>query len=481
MISRMSKTYGSITLFLYKKIYTTWSFLESGAVPTDRRTAERRIMNVTGNSYYVNPNTRTVTSNIKNAQVYDKSVFSTISKTLRPVDDMVEVLNTPINLAGETSVNRRTNSINLALGASIKVAGDFTLIVKEKGVQVDGITTYDNQKESQEAHDMAGALATLLRNAGGTMSETGFSSVAKTTWTENVSKVLDYFGIDTSKDFTVNGMKYTRDENGHFVSEAKNDAMEAYEQLKSSNQTYEFADERTKKAIAHMSDYYLKTVPDEAAKAWQETLEETGINPFPEGYTSVLQQLSMEQDFMTGGNDNLFGDTMESSIEAIEKILQRIDNPIGKTGSDDNVYLNREKEFYTTLLSNIQYAENEEIIDFSRFAPNAPDEVRQAFMEAAKETGYNEDERMDYISQVLVHQVENRQNGVANYTDVFGSSIASALQTAREILYDLENPLMPVSQRGENVAKYIEQEKEFYRSFIEKLEGLAGASAADTE
>ena len=54
---------------------------------------------------------------------------------------------------------------------------------------------------------------------------------------------------------------------------------------------------------------------------------------------------------------------------------------------------------------------------------------------------------------------------MANSTDIFGSSIASALQAAREILYDLENPLMPISQRGENVAKYIEQEK----SFIEYL------------
>ena len=63
MISRMSNINGSITLFLYKKTYTTWSFraqdvrgtsvlrrprwnVDSGAVPTDRRTAERRNMQV---------------------------------------------------------------------------------------------------------------------------------------------------------------------------------------------------------------------------------------------------------------------------------------------------------------------------------------------------------------------------------------------------------------------------------------------------
>lgn len=128
-------------------------------------------------------------------------------------------------------------------------------------------------------------------------------------------------------------------------------------------------------------------------------------------------------------------------------------------------------DFFATYTENNEVKDNT-AIDFSRFAPNAPEEVKQAFIEAAKETGYNEGERMDYISQVLVHQVENRQNGVSNYTDVFGSTIASALQVAREILYDLENPLMPISQRGENVAKYVEQEKEFYKVFIEKLENI---------
>lgn len=311
-------------------------------------------MLVTGNSCYINPNTRTLTSNIKNTEIYDYDAVNAISSKLRPVDDMSQVLNTPLNLADKTSVNKTANSINIALGTSITVAGGFTLTVKETGVEVTGVCDWSNQKEAQEAQDMGGALSTLLRNAGGTMSVVGFSSAAIEKWNENVSKVLKYFGIDTSKDFTVNGMKYTKDENGRFVSEAAIDAMTAYEQLKSANQTYTFADERTQTAIAHMSEYYLKTVPDTVAGAWQETLEETGINPFWEGYTGVLQQLSMEQDFLTGGNDNLFGETVESSIEAVEAILERIDNPIGKSGSSDEAYLSSQKEFYSTLLSKIK-------------------------------------------------------------------------------------------------------------------------------
>lgn len=135
------------------------------------------------------------------------------------------------------------------------------------------------------------------------------------------------------------------------------------------------------------------------------------------------------------------------------------------------------------------YTENNEVkdntaIDFSRFAPNAPEEVKQAFMEAAEETGYYEYSgkgKMNYISQILVRQVENRQNGVENYTDVFGGSVASALQAAREMLYDLENPLMLDNQRSEDVIKYREQEKEFYKAFIEKLEMLEDKSVSKSE
>ena len=55
-----------------------------------------------------------------------------------------------------------------------------------------------------------------------------------------------------------------------------------------------------------MSDYYLQTVPESVKTAWQETLEETGFNPFQTDVTSTLTQLSVEQDFLTGGDDNIF-------------------------------------------------------------------------------------------------------------------------------------------------------------------------------
>lgn len=139
-------------------------------------------------------------------------------------------------------------------------------------------------------------------------------------------------------------------------------------------------------------------------------------------------------------------------------------------------------DFFATYTEKKEVKE-EHIIDFSRFAPNAPEEVKKAFREAAEETGYYEysgREKMNHISQIHVRQVENRQNGVENHMDVFGGSVATALQVARQMLYDMENPLIPDNQHSEEVIKYREQEKEFYRSFTKKMETLAGTDENDT-
>ena len=145
--------------------------------------------------------------------------LESISKELRPVDDMMEVLRTPINLADRTFINKINNVINLASGTSISVAGGFVLTITERGVEVSGVTDFGNQKEAQEAQDMAGALATLLRNAGGTMKYPAHSSEAYGRWTENVTKVLKYFGIDATDGFTINGTKYQKNEKGWFEAQ----------------------------------------------------------------------------------------------------------------------------------------------------------------------------------------------------------------------------------------------------------------------
>lgn len=113
---------------------------------------------------------------------------------------------------------------------------------------------------------------------------------------------------------------------------------------------------------------------------------------------------------------------------------------------------------------------------FRSVAPNAPEKVKTAWMEAAAEIGMDgmgrtKNGMMGHISQMLVQQVINQHNGKPNYNDILGNSVESALQATKKLLYDLENPLEPISQRSLEVQQ-IMKEKEFYQAFINRLEKL---------
>lgn len=83
--------------------------------------------------------------------------------------------------------------------------------------------------------------------------------------------------------------------------------------------TYKNGDERTIQTIIYRPDYYFHTVPDNVKRAWEETLEETNLNPFTTTNGSTIAQIAMEQDFATGGNNQLFSDSVENSIESVKK------------------------------------------------------------------------------------------------------------------------------------------------------------------
>ena len=251
-------------------------------------------------SSYINPNTRGLTSNYKNTAIKDKETYNEAMSQhlLNPVEDLVQVLKTPIKLAKSSSLSRQNNSVNIAEGQRIRVNGGHVLTATAHGVEVSGgDNPYDTQSYVK-AQRMADALASMLRNAGGTMTTVAHSKEEYARYTEGITDVMSYLGIDTSKDFTVNGMKYSKNKDGWYESEANSEAQAAYEQLKANNRTYQFADEKTKKQIAYISDYYLQTVPESVKAAWQETLEETGVNPFQTDLSSTLTQLSKKSTVM---------------------------------------------------------------------------------------------------------------------------------------------------------------------------------------
>ena len=418
MISRMSSIYGSITLFLYKITYTTWSFLESGAVPIDRRTAERRIMQIAGsvNSRYY-------------AQYHS-------------------------SLSGKKSADTSAFEGNYV--------SNETVGYQRSTETVD----YQEYYKAQMSQGSARAIEHATGNADVySMEQTGAVSVAES---EDAGEFLGLTMVPEEGQSVTYGMRAMLSEK----STPDNPIVQVVSNLGGKKVIYNVEvnkvnpNHATNLEMFALLSYTDKMgITDGGTFGSHQQLEVYGGNASSIGYCGSLS-----------GEDVFLNEKFDwTSI--MEKMMQVYkDAGIEKQAEDCKALF----DFFATYTEKNKVKENT-AIDFSRFAHNASEEVRRAFMEAAKETGYNEGERMDYLSQVFIHQVENRQNGVANYTDVFGSSVASALQAAREILYDLENPLMPISQRGENAAKYIEQEKEFYRVFIENLEGLTDVDTIDTE
>ncbi len=418
MISRMSSEYGSITLFLYKNTYTTWSFLESGAVPTDRRTAERRIMQVASsvsNRYY--------------AQYHSSS-----------------------------SAKKNASTSN--------IEGNY--VSNEKvGYQRSAETVdYQEYYKAWMSHESARAIEYTTGNATvNSMEQTGAVSIAES---EDEGEFLGLTMVPEEGQSVTYGMRAMLSDK----STPDNPIVQVVSNLGGKKVIYNVEVNKVNPNHATQLEMFAllsytdkKGITDGGSFGSHQQLEVYGRNASRIGYCGSLS-----------GADVLLNEKFDwTSI--MEKMVQVYKDAGIENQAEDCKAL---FDFFATYTEKNEVKENT-AIDFSRFAPNASEEVKQAFMEAAEETGYNEGERMDYLSQVFIHQVENRQNGVANYTDVFGSSVESALQAAREILYDLENPLMPVSQRGENAAKYVEQEKEFYRAFIEKLQGLTSTDNIDTE
>ena len=177
-------------------------------------------------SSYINPNTRGLTSNYKNTAIKDKETYNEAMSQhlLNPVEDLVQVLKTPIKLAKSSSLSRQNNSVNIAEGQRIRVNGGHVLTVTAHGVEVSGgDNPYDTQSYVK-AQRMADALASMLRNAGGTMTTVAHSKEEYARYTEEITDVMSYLGVDTSKDFTVKQYKALK-EKGWLSGIMQNEAM----------------------------------------------------------------------------------------------------------------------------------------------------------------------------------------------------------------------------------------------------------------
>ncbi len=113
---------------------------------------------------------------------------------------------------------------------------------------------------------------------------------------------------------------------------------------------------------------------------------------------------------------------------------------------------------------------------FEMVGPHAPQKVKDAWMEAAKEvnangTGIKKNGMMSHISQMMVQRCNKMLRGETDYSDILGSTVKSAIRATEKALYDLDHPLASAYRSIEAEQARI-KEREFYVAFLEKLEQL---------
>lgn len=113
---------------------------------------------------------------------------------------------------------------------------------------------------------------------------------------------------------------------------------------------------------------------------------------------------------------------------------------------------------------------------FEMVGPHAPQKVKDAWMEAAKEvnangTGIKKNGMMSHISQMMVQRCNKMIRGETDYSDILGSTVKSAIRATEKALYDLDHPLAPAYRSIEAEQARI-KERGFYVAFLEKLKQL---------
>ena len=115
---------------------------------------------------------------------------------------------------------------------------------------------------------------------------------------------------------------------------------------------------------------------------------------------------------------------------------------------------------------------------FDTIGAHAPDEVRQAWLEASEETGSNgfsitSDGKHFNIPILLVKHAIRWYKGEIEPENILENSVESAIRVAEKALYDIDHPLSGSPAKSIEVQQEIKKERAFYVAFLEKLKGLS--------
>ena len=108
--------------------------------------------------------------------------------------------------------------------------------------------------------------------------------------------------------------------------------------------------------------------------------------------------------------------------------------------------------------------------------PNAPQSVKDAWMETVKEVGVNglgeTKNGRTHITQMHIQQVIAHYWGRTDSSNILGNSVESAIRATQKALYDFDHPLEPGKVRSMEEQQARMKEREFYTVFLEKLKRL---------
>ena len=135
-----------------------------------------------------------------------------------------------------------------------------------------------------------------------------------------------------------------------------------------------------------------------------------------------------------------------------------------------------EKNFADTITEKVETRKRDwDEEAFKLVGSNAPQSVKDAWMETVKEVGINglgmTSNGSTHITQMHIQQVIAHYYGL-DYTNILGNSVQSAIRATQKALYDFDNPLEPSKVRSIEEQQARTKERQFYVTFLEKLRSL---------
>lgn len=97
-------------------------------------------------------------------------------------------------------------------------------------------------------------------------------------------------------------------------------------------------------------DVFKPSCSEEIMQAYDKTLKDTGIDPFPMNRISTALVIYVEQG-KEHLSSNFLGNSVESATAMVKKILERIYNPISPPSHPE--FVAKEREFYEKFLDNL--------------------------------------------------------------------------------------------------------------------------------